>query len=82
MTTFALPTEYEGAFQTLASKTGRSMDDLMREAMARFLEEMEDREDEQEARKILEEYRRNPGKSFTLDDALDHYGLKRGDLTS
>ena len=81
MTTFALPAKYEEAFQTLASETGCSMDDLLREAMARFLEEMEDREDEQEACKILEKYRHNPGKPFTLDDALDYYRLKRGDLT-
>lgn len=82
MTMFSLPIEFDKPIRALSRETGRSTDDLLREAMANYLEDMEDREDAEEARKVLAEYRCNPGKPFSLDDALDRYGLKRVDLAT
>ncbi len=82
MNTFSIPVEFEDSFDSLSKKTGRSTEELLREAMANFIEDMEDREDAKEAKRILDEYRQNPGQPFTLDDALGSYGLTRDDLTA
>ena len=67
-------------FQSVSRETGRSLKELVQEALDRFLEEWEDRRDAEDAKKALGEYRRNPGQPFTLDDALVRYGLTREEL--
>ncbi|MBF0183720.1 MAG: ribbon-helix-helix protein, CopG family [Magnetococcales bacterium] len=75
-----IPADMEQAFQSVADETGQPLPELIREALARFLEDLEERQDAVEARQILEEYRRMPGEPFTLDDALTRYGLTRNEL--
>ncbi|MBF0144714.1 MAG: hypothetical protein HQL84_03135 [Magnetococcales bacterium] len=55
MTTIALPVEFEEPFQNLALETGRSLDDLMREAMANYLGDMADTD---EANRCYQEFRK------------------------
>lgn len=81
MLAIELSSDTEEMFQTVARETGRSMKELVQEALDRFLEEWEDRQDAEDAKKALEEYRRNPGQPFTLDDALVRYELTREELT-
>ncbi|MBF0098728.1 MAG: hypothetical protein HQM04_08020 [Magnetococcales bacterium] len=78
--TIAIPADMEEMFQFVAKETGRPLEELVREALDRFLEEWEERQDAEDARIALEEYRRNPGAAFTLDDALTRYGMTRGEL--
>ncbi|MBF0419049.1 MAG: ribbon-helix-helix protein, CopG family [Magnetococcales bacterium] len=60
MTTISLPMEFEEPFQDLARKTGRSLEELMREAMANYLEDMADAD---EANRFYQEFKggREPG---------------------
>ncbi|MEO5341330.1 MAG: hypothetical protein H7837_12585 [Magnetococcus sp. MYC-9] len=67
-------------FQSVSRETGRPMKELVQEALDRFLEEWEDRQYAEDARKALEEHQRNPGQPFTLDDAMVRYGLTQEKL--
>ncbi|MEO5332999.1 MAG: hypothetical protein H7839_13350 [Magnetococcus sp. YQC-5] len=80
MLAFELTTDREQLFRSVSNETGRPLNELVYEALDRFLEEWEDKQDVDDARKALQEYQRNPGMPFTLDDALDRYGLTREEL--
>ncbi len=75
-----IPADMEQAFQSVADETGQPLPELIREALARFLDDLEERQDVVEARQILEEYRRNPGTFTPLDDVLREAGFTRDEL--
>ncbi|MBF0163801.1 MAG: hypothetical protein HQL97_13285 [Magnetococcales bacterium] len=80
MLAIEMSTDMEEMFQSVSRETGRPLHDLVHEAMDRFLEEWEDLKDAQEAAKVLEEYRRNPGPVFTLEEAMERYGVPQNQL--
>ncbi|MBF0283991.1 MAG: hypothetical protein HQL51_05985 [Magnetococcales bacterium] len=80
MIALTLPQEAENRLQELAHETGRSVEECLKEAAFLYLEAMEERRDAADARVVLEEHRRAPGAPFTLDDALERYGLRRETL--
>ena len=81
MLAIELPSDTEEMFQSVSRETGRSLKELVQEALDHFLEEWEDRQDAEDAKKAVEEYHRNPGHPFTLDDAMARYGLTQEELT-
>ncbi|MBF0098724.1 MAG: CopG family transcriptional regulator [Magnetococcales bacterium] len=78
--TIAIPADMEEMLQFVAKETGRPLEELVREALDRFLEEWEERQDAEDARIALEEYRRNPGSALPLDDVLRELGFSRDSL--
>ena len=78
MTTFELPAEYAGAFQALAKETGRSTDNLLREAMAKFLEDMEDREDAEEADRLYREFKESGEQGIPWEQVKAEMDIKHG----
>ncbi len=65
-----LPPEIDQRLQSLAAKTGRSKASYAREAIVRYLEDLED---EQIARERLE----SPGRRWTLDELERGVDLER-----
>lgn len=80
MLAIEISADMENMLQSVSELTGRSLKELVQEALDRFLEEWEDQQDAVEARQILEKYHAQPGKPFTLDDALNRYGVSREEL--
>ncbi|MBF0614795.1 MAG: hypothetical protein G8237_14015 [Magnetococcales bacterium] len=72
--------DMEEMFRSVSLATGRSLSELVQEAMDRFLEDWEDLQDAQEAGKVLEEYRRDPARAWSTDDVLNLCGLVRDDI--
>lgn len=76
MTTITLPDDLGTRLQTAAKETGGTIADLVREAVVRYLTEMEeDCQDIEAARIALEEYERD-GKSITLDELVRDLGIR------
>lgn len=75
MTTISLPLELEAPFKDLARKTGRSMDDLMREAMANYLEDTADAE---EANRLYKEFKESGEPGISWEQAKAEMDLKHG----
>ncbi|MBF0152291.1 MAG: hypothetical protein HQL64_00910 [Magnetococcales bacterium] len=82
MLAIELSPDTEETFRLLSEETGRPLNELVQDALDHFLAEWEDQKDVEYAKKTLEEYQRNPGQPFTLDDALNRYGLSREELMS
>ncbi|MBF0424072.1 MAG: hypothetical protein HQL73_13890 [Magnetococcales bacterium] len=80
MLTITLPDDLTEEFQLMAEATGKTLPECVIGTIRRFLEEQEDRQDAEDARKALEEYRRNPGRAVTMDEVLREYGLTREEL--
>ncbi|MBF0131228.1 MAG: hypothetical protein HQL75_01405 [Magnetococcales bacterium] len=64
-------------FQSMADATGKTLPECVIGTIRRYLEEREDRQDAEDARKVLEEYRRDPGRAVSMDEVLKEYGLTR-----
>lgn len=75
MTTISLPMELEVPFKDLARKTGRSMDDLVREALANYLE---DKADADEANRLYKEFKENGEPGIPWERAKAEMDLKHG----
>ncbi|MBF0213380.1 MAG: hypothetical protein HQM00_07440 [Magnetococcales bacterium] len=80
MLAIELSSDTEEMFRSVSQATGRSLSELVQEAMDRFLEDWEDLKDAQEAVKVLEEYRRDPARALMTDDVLNLCGLARDDI--
>ena len=57
MLAIELSSDTEEMFQTVARETGRSMKELVQEALDRFLEEWEDRQDAEDADRLYREFK-------------------------
>jgi RHH-type transcriptional regulator, rel operon repressor / antitoxin RelB len=63
-----LPDDIRSTLQKLSSKTGRAEESILREALVRFMEDMEDA-------RLAEEVIRNPGRIYTLEEVVRELGL-------
>ena len=52
-----LPSDTEEMFQSVSRETGRSLKELVQEALDRFLEEWEDRQDAMDADRLYREFK-------------------------
>lgn len=75
MTTISLPVELEEPFQELVRETGRSLDDLMREAMANYLE---DRLDADEANRLYKEFKESGEIGIPWEHVKAEMDIKHG----
>ncbi len=57
MLAIELPSDTEEMFQSVSRETGRSLKELVQEALDRFLEEWEDRQDAMDADRLYREFR-------------------------
>ncbi|HIJ84714.1 MAG: hypothetical protein HW380_3990 [Magnetococcales bacterium] len=80
MLTITLPDDLAEEFQLMAEATGKTLPECVIGTIRRYLEEREDRQDTEDARKALEDYRRDPGRAVTMDEVLKEYGLTREEL--
>ncbi|MEO5327614.1 MAG: hypothetical protein H7829_05155 [Magnetococcus sp. THC-1_WYH] len=80
MLTITLPDDLEEELQSMAEATGKTLPECVIGTIRRYLEELEDRKDAEDARKALEEYRRDPGRAVSMDEVLKEYGLTREEL--
>ncbi|MBF0437333.1 MAG: hypothetical protein HQL77_18485 [Magnetococcales bacterium] len=80
MLTITLPDDLTEEFQLMAEATGKTLPECVIGTIRRYLEEQEDRQDAEDAQKVLEEYRRNLGRAVTMDEVLREYGLTREEL--
>ncbi|MBF0110052.1 MAG: hypothetical protein HQL76_12845 [Magnetococcales bacterium] len=80
MLTITLPDDLAEEFRLMAEANGKTLPECVIVTIRRYLEELEDRQDTEDARKALEEYRRNPGTAVTMDEILKEYGLAREEL--
>ncbi|WP_130472110.1 hypothetical protein [Candidatus Magnetaquicoccus inordinatus] len=55
--TIAIPADMEEMFQFVAKETGRPLEELIREALDRFLEDWEDRQDAIDADRVYREFK-------------------------
>ncbi len=81
MLTVTLPDDLARSFRTLAEEAGQTLHECVVSAMRRYLEEMEEREDMEDARLALESYRQNPEGALSIDDVLNLCGLSRKDVS-
>ncbi|MBF0271131.1 MAG: hypothetical protein HQL98_03510 [Magnetococcales bacterium] len=81
-TTVALPDDLEESFRMMAEETGQTIHECVIKAMRRYLEEMEERHDIEDAQSALAVYGRHHGPALTLEDAMERYGLTREELIS
>ncbi|NGZ26294.1 MAG: CopG family transcriptional regulator [Magnetococcales bacterium] len=81
MHTITLERDSAEQLADLAKITGKSIGECLKDAIQQYLESMEERQDVEDAQKAWEEYQRNPGKPFTLEDALTRYGLSHDELS-
>lgn len=80
MHTIQLTHDIESMFQTVAYKTGRTLEELVNEALDRFLEEWEDQQDTEEAQQIYREFKESGEPGIPFDQVLKNAGLTRADL--
>ncbi|MEO5370493.1 MAG: hypothetical protein H7833_10540 [Magnetococcus sp. DMHC-1] len=59
-----IPTDMEEMFQFIANKTGRSLDDLIQDALDHFLVEWEDQQDAIEADRLYREFKESGEKGI------------------
>ncbi|MBF0184681.1 MAG: hypothetical protein HQM06_09870 [Magnetococcales bacterium] len=52
-----IPADMEQAFQSVADETGQPLPELIQEALTRFLEELEDRQDVMDADRVYREFK-------------------------
>ncbi|MBF0462566.1 MAG: hypothetical protein HQL87_14375 [Magnetococcales bacterium] len=57
MLAIELPSDTEEMFQSVSRETGRSLKELVQEALDRFLEEWEDRQDAMDADRLYREFK-------------------------
>ncbi|WP_130472887.1 hypothetical protein [Candidatus Magnetaquicoccus inordinatus] len=75
MMAIELPSDTEEMFQSVSRETGRPLKELVQEALDRFLEEWENRQDAEDARIALEEYERT-GVSVPWEQVKQEMGLR------
>ncbi|MBF0308473.1 MAG: hypothetical protein HQL56_02935 [Magnetococcales bacterium] len=80
MLAIELSPDMEEMMESVSRETGKSMKELVREALDRFLEEWEDRHDAIVAERVQVAYLKSPGSFATMDDVLEEAGLSRDDL--
>jgi RHH-type rel operon transcriptional repressor/antitoxin RelB len=68
MTTIQIPAEIESQIDALADRTGESKDDLVREALLAYLEDMDDVA-------IAKEHLLHPDDTLSLDEMKKSLGL-------
>ncbi|MBF0610583.1 MAG: CopG family transcriptional regulator [Magnetococcales bacterium] len=81
MQTITLEGDSAEQLADLAKITGKSIGECLKDAIQQYLESVEEHQDAEDAQKIWEEYQRNPGKPFTLEDAMARYGLSHDGLS-
>ncbi|MBF0098726.1 MAG: ribbon-helix-helix protein, CopG family [Magnetococcales bacterium] len=62
--TIAIPADMEEMFQFVAKETGRPLEELIREALDRFLEEWEERQDAMDADRAYREFKESGEKGI------------------
>ena len=80
MLAIELPSDTEEMFQSVSRETGRSLKELVQEALDHFLEEWEDRQDAAEAARRYREFKESGEVGISLDDMIRELGLTRSDL--
>ncbi|MBF0427829.1 MAG: hypothetical protein HQL94_02805 [Magnetococcales bacterium] len=80
MQAIELPNDMEKMFQSVSRDTGRTLNDLVQEALGRFLEEWEDRQDAVDATRLYREFKESGEAGIPLDKLLQDVGLTRSDL--
>ncbi|MEO5341304.1 MAG: hypothetical protein H7837_12440 [Magnetococcus sp. MYC-9] len=80
MLAIELPSDTEAMFQSVSRETGLSLKELVQEALDRFLEEWEDRQDAAEAVRRYREFKESGEAGISLDDMIRELGLTRSDL--
>jgi len=73
MLTIRLPDSIEKRLAELAKRTGRTKTFYAREAILRYIEDLEDAYD---AERALERIRMGKGKTIPLEDAMKRYGME------
>ena len=77
MATLDLPEDLQKRLSALAESSGRSEDSLLREAVQRIVEDMEDARAAEDA---LEAFEASGGRAVTLDAFLKSEGIGQEDL--
>lgn len=75
MTTISIDADIEAIVQRLAKSTGRSRETVLREAILRGLEDLEDEEDVRRSNEILDQLERGEIRTYTSAEVRRRLGL-------
>lgn len=78
MLAIELSADVEKMFRTVSQKTGRPLDELVQEALDRFLEEWEDQRDAVEAQQLYREFKEDGEQGIPWKDVKSSMDLKHG----
>ncbi|HAT50872.1 MAG: hypothetical protein HQL07_14180 [Nitrospirae bacterium] len=78
MLAIELSADVEEMFRTVSQKTGRPLDELVQEALDRFLEEWEDQRDAVEAQQLYREFKEDGEQGIPWKDVKSSMDLKHG----
>lgn len=78
MHTIQLTHDMEAMFRSVARKTGQSLDQLVHEALDRFLEEWEDQQDSEEVQRLYLEFKESGEQGIPWEQVKTKMDTKHG----